>query len=202
MTNERDRRREFSSRVQALRFDQPVVDSWIIDRLMAHPDWDKNTMGGACQIMKRRSPYRGTDFCLCSELPDGTIVDMLQWTVALKSFHGQSLRGVEYASVIKNARRAIEDQMSPLRRRGCDVDHCQTDFIELLRGYFRSCGRELRDVTKDEMKRHRSTWANYHSEFATLQVVPVSTHRELTRARKEATTKPPTFPLSHVLESV
>ena len=118
---------------------------------------------------------------------------MIPWTASLKAYHGQSLGGVEYAAVVKMARTAVNGQVAPLRKCGFEVDHKETDFIVLLRTYFRErVGKDLRQITRSEMLRHRSRWAAYHEQHARLQVIPVDEHRALTRKRAVAT--PPVPP--------
>jgi hypothetical protein len=193
MVNEKDRRREFRSHIDPLPMNKEVKDEWVIERLRANPEY----IPGA-RIFKRKTPYARTGWCLCAEDGLGKVLDMVQWTAALKAFHGQSLAGVEYAGVLSSARSAINEQVEQFRIDndvppcGWEIDHIGKDFIVLLRDYWMTMGRCLRTVTRKEMCCHWTPWRKYHLENAELQALTVDEHRALTR--KRATTTPPVPP--------
>jgi hypothetical protein len=116
---------------------------------------------------------------------------MIQWTVSLKAFHGQSLASVNYMGVLKSARAAVGSQIEEFRvansvpNYGYEIDHKGKDFVVLLREYWmRQHGRDLKTVTKHEMKKHWVQWSMFHKEHAQLQVLSICEHRRLTSIRR------------------
>lgn len=174
---------------------EPVTDSAVLALLRLHPEWEEKTAGGGwvgTALIEHPAKLRATkEIAICFYGSD-RVVD-ISWTKLIplirKGFNGPIASWDSRLSELRlAARQEVEEQVAPLRRKGCEVDHVYPlTFDRLLHDWLVSAHLVVDDVPvssgtgTDTSRRFADVeqgraWAAYHQAHAVLECLSYEEH--------------------------
>ncbi len=164
----------------------PISNSVLVDLLSRHPDSEEK-LGSGLGHFEVRYDDRGTRCFVHVDSSGRRIV--FSYRVCFQP----KLAGLD-STVRQVLRHAIEDQVSPLRRPGFEVDHVnEGGFAGLARRFLDHVGgpekvlvRRREDQFGSEMADEGQIvlWQEFHRRYARYEVVTTEEHRARTAARR------------------